>query len=171
MTTTLEYFNDEDKERVKERFNKNFKKSFEQAKEGKLSLSKITKRLNEIGDDRLKYQAIELCLDVMAADGIADEGELEAIRKICDSLELDFDEVQKLKDVRLKDLKMRVTEDTSLEELIGIQPDWDNDKIKKHIRNEFKKWNSRLTSSKNEDERNNAQEKLNLIAELRKKYG
>ncbi len=171
MTTTLEYFNDEDKERVKERFNKNFKKSFEQAKEGKLSLSKITKRLNEIGDDRLKYQAIELCLDVMAADGIADEGELEAIRKICDSLELDFDEVQKLKDVRLKDLKMRVTEGTSLEELIGIKPDWDNDKIKKHIRNEFKKWNSRLTSSKNEDERNNAQEKLNLIAELRKRYG
>ena len=71
----------------------------------------------------------------------------------------------------LKDLKMRVTEDTSLEELVGIQPNWDNDQIKKHIRNEFKKWNSRLTSSKNEDERNNAQEKLNLIAELRKKYG
>jgi len=171
MTTTLEYFVDEDKERVKKRFNKTFKESFEQAKEGKLSLSNITKRFNEIGDDRLKYQAIELCLDVMAADGIADEGELEAIRNICNSLELDFDEVQKLKDVRLKDLKMRITEDTSLEELIGIQPDWDNVQIKKHIRNEFKKWNSRLTSSKNEDERNNAQEKLNLIAELRKKYG
>ena len=170
MTTALEYFNDEDKEKVKERFNKTFKKSFEQAKEGKLSLSKITKRFNEIGDDRLKYQAIELCLDVMAADGIADEGELEAIRKICNSLELDFDEVQKLKDVRLKDLKMRVTEGTSLEELVGIQPNWDNDQIKKHIRNEFKKWNSRLTSSKNEGEKNNAQEKLNLIAELRKKY-
>jgi len=170
MTTTLEYFEDEDEERVKERFNKTFKKSFEQAKEGKLSLSNITKRFNEIGDDRLKYQAIELCLDVMAADGIADEGELEAIRKICNSLELDFDEVQKLKDVRLKDLKMRVTEGTSLEELVGIQPNWDNDQIKKHIRSEFKKWNSRLTSSKNEGEKNNVQEKLNLIAELRKKY-
>ena len=107
----------------------------------------------------------------MAADGIADEGELEDIRKICKSLDLDFDEVQKLKDVRMKDLKMRVTADTSLEEMIGIQADWDEDKIKKHLRNEFKKWNSRLTSSKNEEERNSSQEKLNLIAELRKKYG
>ena len=55
--------------------------------------------------------------------------------------------------------------------MIGIEADWDEDKIKKHLRNEFKKWNSRLTSSKNEEERNSSQEKLNLIAELRKKYG
>ena len=75
------------------------------------------------------------------------------IRKICDSLELEYDVVQKFKDVRMKDLKMRVTADTSLEEMIGIQAEWDEDKIKKHLRNEFKKWNSRLTSSKNEEER------------------
>ena len=64
--------------------------------------------MNEIADDRMKYQSIEFCLDIMAADGIADEGELEAVRKISESLGLDFDEVQKLKDLRLKDLKMSI---------------------------------------------------------------
>ena len=171
MVKILESYDGEEKDSLKKLFNETFKDAYEEANKGKLSLSKITKRFNEIGNDQLKYQGIELCLDVMAADGIADEGELEAIRKICKSLDLDFDEVQKLKDVRMKDLKMRVTADTSLEEMIGIQADWDEDKIKKHLRNEFKKWNSRLTSSKNEEERNSSQEKLDLIAELRKKYG
>ena len=170
MIKILESYDGEEKESLKKRFNETFKESHKQAKTGDLSLSKIAKRFNEIGNDQLKYQAIELCLDVMAADGVADEGELQDIRKICDSLELDYDVVQKLKDVRMKDLKMRVTSDTSLEELIGIKPEWDKEQIKKHLRNEFSKWNSRLTSAKNLSERESAKEKLEIIAELRKKH-
>ena len=106
----------------------------------------------------------------MAADGIADEGELEDIRKICDYLDLDLDVVQKLKDARMKDVKMRVTSDTSLEELIGIQPEWDKEQIKRFLKDEFKKWNSRIASANSPDERESTQEKLDLIAELREKY-
>ena len=170
MVKILESYDGEEKESLKKRFNETFKESHKQAKTGDLSVSKIAKRFNEIGNDQLKYQAIELCLDVMAADGVADEGELQDIRKICDSLELDYDVVQKLKDVRMKDLKMRVKSDTRLEELIGIKPEWDKEQIKKHLRNEFSKWNSRLTSAKDLHERESAKEKLEIIAELRKKY-
>ena len=65
---------------------------------------------------------------------------------------------------------MRVTSDTSLEELVGIQPEWDKEQINKHLRSEFKKWTSRLTSATNQDERDNAQEKIDIIGDLRKKY-
>jgi len=170
MVKILDSYGGEDKESLKKRFNETFKESHGKAKTGNLSLSKITNRINEIGNDQLKYQAIELCLDVMAADGIADEGELQDIRKICDYLKLDLDVVQKLKDVRLKDVKMRVTSDASLEELIGIQPEWDKEQINKYLRKEFKKWNSRIASANNPDERESTQEKLDIIAELRKKY-
>ena len=170
MVKILESYDGEEKASLKKRFNETFKESHKQAKTGDLSLSKIAKRFNEIGNDQLKYQAIELCLDVMAADGIADEGELQDIRQICDSLELDYDVVQKLKDVRLKDVKMRVTSDTSLEELIGIQPEWDKEQINKHLRDEFSKWTSRLSSTIDQDEKDNAQEKIEIIADLRKKY-
>ena len=170
MVKILESYDGEEKESLKKRFNETFKESHKQAKTGDISLSKIAKRFNEIGNDQLKYQAIELCLDVMAADGIADEGELEDIRKICDYLKLDLDVVQKLKDVRMKDVKMRVTSDASLEELIGIQPEWDKEQIKRFLKDEFKKWNSRIASAKSSNERESTQEKLYLIAELRKKY-
>ena len=160
----------EREEGLKKRFNETFKESYGKAKTGNLTLAKITNRINEIANDQLKYQAIELCLDVMAADGIADEGELEDIRKICDYLDLDLDVVQKLKDARMKDVKMRVTSDTSLEELIGIQPERDKEQIKRFLKDEFKKWNSRIASANSPDERESTQEKLDLIAELREKY-
>ena len=163
-------YEDEKRNEIKDLLNNTYKESYRLAKQGKLSISKITKRLNEIADDPMKYETIELCLDVMAADGIADAGELEAVRKISNSLDLDFDEVQKLKDSRIKDLKMQATKDTDLKELIGIQPDWNNEQVNKHLRTEFKKWNNRFTSSKNESERESAKEKLNIIAQLRKEY-
>jgi len=170
MIKTLKNYESEKKENLRVKFNKTFKQANSEAKEGKLSISRITSRLNEIADDRMKYQSIEFCLDIMAADGIADEGELEAVRKISESLGLDFDEVQKLKDLRLKDLKMSINEDTSLEELIGIKPSFSKEETCKHLRNEFKKWNSRLTGTDDLNVRQNAQQKLDIIAELNSKY-
>ena len=106
----------------------------------------------------------------MDHERIGAEGALAEIGKIWDKLDLDLDVVQKLKDARMKDVKMRVTSDTSLEELIGIQPEWDKEQIKRFLKDEFKKWNSRMASANSHDERESTQEKLDLIAELREKY-
>ena len=59
-------------EALKQLYNTSLKEGYQDAKYGKLSLSELTDRLNEIGDKKSKYEAIELCLDVMAADGVAD---------------------------------------------------------------------------------------------------
>ena len=59
----------------------------------------------------------------------------------------------------------------SLEETLGIKPDWPVDKIKKHLREEFQKWNGRINVVEDAQERENIQRRLDDIAQLRKKYG
>ena len=60
--------------------------------------------------------------------------------------------------------------ESSIEETLGIDVSWSNEKIKGYLRDEFQKWNGRLNVVKDEKERDNIQKKLNDIAELRKKY-
>ena len=39
--------------------------------------------MNNIDEDIYKYEAIELCFDVMAADGVADPEELKSYKAAC----------------------------------------------------------------------------------------
>lgn len=71
------------------------------------------------------YEALELCIDVMAADGIADIDELHILRKIGDASGIDAKEIQKLRDQKIVDLEIRNQEQTPIEELMGIDADWD----------------------------------------------
>ena len=59
----------------------------------------------------------------------------------------------------------------SIEEILGIDSSWSKDKIKTHLTNEFQKWNNRISSLPDGDEKENAQSMLNKIAELRRKNG
>ena len=57
-----------------------------------------------------------------------------------------------------------------MESVLGINPDWNKEKIKTHLNKEFKKWNSRYQNLSEGKERENAQFMLDCIAEARKKY-
>lgn len=94
------------REQLKKVYNKAFKTAYEEAQKGSVSISGITGKLNEIANKAQKYEAVDLCLDVMAADGVADETELVAIKNISESLNLDFNEIQKMKDQRLIKLSL-----------------------------------------------------------------
>ena len=96
------------------------REAYGQAKDGNLSLSALTARLNEIGEKKLKYDAIELCFDVMAADGVADEAELNTIRGIAESLELDYDEITKLRDQKLVELDAVTEQQASIESILDL---------------------------------------------------
>lgn len=72
-----------------------------QASEGRLSLEDTTARINAIADLPMKYEAIGLCLDVMAADGVAERAELSTIRELAGALDLDFDTYERLKNRRV----------------------------------------------------------------------
>ena len=61
-------------------------------------------------------------------------------------------------------------EQASIETILNIEPNWSNEKIKKQLAVEFAKWNNRLNTLAEGQERENAQKMLDLIAEGRKKY-
>ncbi|MFV0431121.1 MAG: hypothetical protein ACK5MJ_02955, partial [Alphaproteobacteria bacterium] len=111
-----------------------------------------------------------LCFEVMAADGVADDSEMKVIRNIADALELDMDEVSKIRDKKIIHLSPDVSGQASIETILNIDPKWSNDKIKQHLRQEFQKWNNRLNTLEEGEERENAQHMLDMIADARKKY-
>jgi len=164
-------FDDDKQERLKQVYNDAMKDAHAAWKSGDLSLSDLTAELNEIADRTSKYETIELCFDVMAADGIADAEELKVIRKVSEALDLDFDEIDKMRDQKIVGLETNIGTQASIEDILGIEAEWDDDTIKSHLRTEFQKWNDRLNTLNEGDERDNAQQMLDLIADARKKYG
>jgi ABC-type proline/glycine betaine transport system substrate-binding protein len=128
----------------------------------------LTEKLNEIAEKSTKYETVELCFDVMAADGVLHAEEMRVIRKVAEALDLDLDEIEKMQDQKIISIK---SHEGPLEETLGIEPDWGTERIKKHLRDEFQKWNNRLNTLPEGEERDNAQRMLDLISEARTKYG
>lgn len=168
---TISLYKGDRKEKLKKLYNNAIKSGHDLAVSGKLSLAKLTKRLHEINEQKTKYDTLELCYEVMAADGVAEDKELKVIRRIADTLKLDLEEVNKMRDKSLINLKEGATKKSSLEELLGIDASWDKKKINAHLLKEFTKWNNRLITLSEGKERQNAQKMLENIADLRKKYG
>lgn len=155
-------------EEVKTRLNKAFKEAFEESTGGNKDITNICEAINNLGNNSYKYAAIELCYDVVAADKVIDESEAILINKISELLNLDQDEVEKIKDRKLIDLDTTKEQSAgSLEALLGINQDMSEVEINSHLRKEFKKWNSRLNTLEEGEERENAQKMLDLISNYR----
>ena len=164
-------FTGEEYENRKNTFNNAFKEAHGLASTSDLALSDLVDRLAEINDKKAKYDAVELCLDVMAADGVADPEEMRVIRKVAEALELDANEIENMRQAVTLNLSAELTTQAGLEALVGIEADWPDEQKRKHLRAEYQKWSNRINSLSEGDEKNNAQSMLNNIAELRKKYG
>lgn len=164
-------FSDEKSKELKKLFNDALKEGFAQAQSGNLSLSPLVERLSEIGEKKTKYDAMELAFDVMAADGVADPEEMAVIRNVAKALDLDMEEIEKMRESVTLDLSTNLTSEDGLESLVGIEANWSDDQKKKHLRSEFQKWSNRLNSLPEGEERESAQSMLDNIASLRKKYG
>ena len=62
------------------------------------------------------------------------------------------------------------TSQDGMNEALGIDPSWSKEKIRKHLRSEFKKWNSRINNLSDKTERANAQSRLDMISKARELY-
>ena len=140
------------------------------ALEGRLTLSSLTRRLNEIGERASKYEAIELCCEIMAADGVVVKEEIGTIRNIAQALGLDANEVEKMHELAVMTIAPSAKMHISVEEELGIDTSQSKEQIRKHLRREFQKWNNRLTALPAGEKRDFAQRKLDEIAEARKRY-
>jgi len=117
-----------------------------------------------------EYEAVELAHEVMAADGVVHAEEMKVIHKVADVLGIDADELESMRDQHIVGLDLSLDK-SDLESSLGIDVSWSNDKKLKHLRQEYQKWNNRLNTLSEGNERESAQQKLDLIAKARKKYG
>jgi tellurite resistance protein len=159
-----------DQAELKKSFNDAFTESYKKGKNGLIDLSTVTARLSKIGDKKSKFDALELCHAVMGADGEIAATEMQFINKIARELDISSEALNSMKDSVIVNTGNLNNDNASVKVILGIDPSWDEDRIKIHLRKEFQKWNNRLNTLPAGKERDNAQAMLDSIAEARKKY-
>jgi len=170
MTRKVSQEDSSEREEYKKIYNSAFRLGYKLIKEGTLTVNQIISEINEFDNESSKYEALELCYRIIGADGEGDAKEFELINKISSLLKLDNAEVERLRDLTLMNLKIDIQADVSIEEILGINTTWDNEKIKKYLIKEFSKWNNRLNSAAEGDEKEQIQQRIDMISEARKKY-
>tara|TARA_B100000795_G_C22800845_1_gene441844 strand:- start:561 stop:1712 length:1152 start_codon:yes stop_codon:yes gene_type:complete len=135
-----------------------------------IKIDPIIKAFNLVATKADKFTALELCLDVMAADGVAEKGELLLLKKLASDMHIEYEEISRLKDKRMMSLDSTAANSGDKESIIGLNESLSNLEKLKFIRKEFMKWNGRLHSLKTDKEKENAQKMLAILGDLRRKY-
>jgi tellurite resistance protein len=167
---TIAPFGEEKQQELKDLYNEAMRAAYRAASDGSLTLSDSTSRLKEIGDEAQKIEAVELAYLVMNADGRIESSEVEVIRKVTQSLGLSAETIEGIKDKAIIGLDSDIPVKGGVDEILGIDPSWDQGQINRHLRTEFQKWNGRLNSLPAGAARDKAQDMLSRIGEARKKY-
>ena len=109
--------------------------------------------------------AFDLCCRVAKASGGSMEDSFALLRDGALAMGVGPDEFSRLMSTYLGDMVASADE-----ELVGLDPDWDKERILKFLREQFGKWNARSGSERDPAERRNIAIRLNAIAKLRQKY-
>ena len=162
-------------EKTKKKINESIEDGLSYTNVSTTQISSLCKYIKNIeGYHSTKMEILELCLDVMAADDIADDKELELIEKISNKIGIDYDEFVKVREKRMIGLKTMSKDEekdiSSMERTIGIKSSWSKSEKVNHCKKEFRKWNSRLGALNEKQKQENAQKILDMIGELLEHY-
>lgn len=168
VKTRLTGYNESVRNENKQLLNDYIKDGFNQVKNDEIDIHSILDEIHDIASDGEKYELYELCLKVASSDGKAEQEELDLLDDITDYLDLDRVKLQSMLE---KELPVNIYTNSidDKESLIGITIDMDNKQIKKHLVKEYSKWSARV-AHKDEKIRNQAEEMIQIIVDLRKKY-
>ena len=166
MAKNIEFYTGDKQQEMRERFNTALRQAYSDASAGSLSFSPLCERLKDIGDKKSKFDTIELCMDVMAADGVADPEELKTIKSIAEIIEFDLSEMDRMKEERIVNTNI-VAGSEDAQHILGIDDSWSKREKLTHIRLQFQKWNNRMTALSDGEERENAQRMLDMIAKVK----
>jgi hypothetical protein len=164
----LELLRPEYHDKRKQEFNEVVKQAYAAAKAGKAGASGIIDRLKEVGDASARMEAVELCLDILSADGQAADAELKAVNAIAQRLDVDIEQFEQQKDKRLVDLAGGLDGEGDYYALLNIDRKWGRDQIKTHLNRLYGRWNARAESLADPEERAQAERMLEVIATARK---
>lgn len=116
-----------------------------------------------------RMEALALCVRVIASDGVLHEKEMRLVEKLADLLQIDRSIMQALFDKQFANSGIVVSPD-NLEAIVRIDPSWDKDKIRRHLAEQFMKWNSRAPAAKTVEDQARIRAMLDAIAKLKHKY-
>jgi uncharacterized tellurite resistance protein B-like protein len=119
--------------------------------------------LAQLTEPEDRYEYLDLCLRVAAADGKAAAEELKVVDRIAERLGVDMKEYRVMAD---KIVPVTMHEETDVDRLLGITPEMTPDEIRAHLRAEYRKWNGRVTHAE-PGVREQAAKMLDLIAQRR----
>ena len=158
---------DHQKER-KQLYNTAMKEAYADAISGKLSLSQLLASLNRIASKPVKLEIIELCFAVMAADEIPKQVELDAIKRITEGLNLDYEEILKIHEPTISGkLNWANPASGTIESYLGIQPEWSIDRKKQLLGQAYHERVHRLNTVPEGPQRKQIQHELDRIGKAR----
>ena len=131
-----------------------------------ISIYETCCELAEIAPLAERYDILELCLDVVGANGIACEEHLNLLKKLTVWLEVDQGRFRSMMEQFLP-AEMHEVEDVEI--ILGITREMTNDMARKCINKEYRKWNARVTNSDSQIKAQ-ANHMLQFIARTRNEY-
>ena len=161
---------DEDKaDEKKKHFSSFIKKTYTEAKNKKVSISKLVSEFNDKASKGQKYLAIELMLNVASSDDKLAAEEEKFINKIAKTTGIDLKTFKEMKNKIVAKVGSLDLSEKPSEESFGISEDMDDKEKCKILRKEYTKWNSQ-TTQKDPKRKKRAKEMVKIIAGLRKQY-
>lgn len=158
---------EEEKSGEKRRLNGLVTAAYQKATTGELNMQAMCGELKEISDPAARYDALELCLHVAAADGRAEEEELKTIRQLGEWMQISLDRLRSMEE-KILPVSMHVG-NADDESLLGLTAAMSPEEVRKHLNREYRKWNS-LASHSDPTKREQAKEMLSRIATARRKH-
>jgi tellurite resistance protein len=155
------------REEAKSLLNNSIRNAIQDGAETRLKIQDEVRVLEGMSTTPDRYSAMELCLDVMAADGEADQSELEVLSRVSDALGLDFERFRAMKDKRMMEVADVEISGSDIWTMLDIKPGWSDAEKKKHLNKMYMRWNSRAEALEDGAERDKAHQMLDLIAEAR----
>ena len=167
MKRKLSGYSGKTHDRVRDDMNQAFKSAHLDVTTQSSSYSSLTSELVNCGSRVANIECVDLIYAIISADSSVTSEQLSVVKIIGEVLGVDRDEVEKIADRALAGATLKIEENTDLNELLGIEPSWSADEVRRYLRTEFQKWNNRLSTLNEGPERESAQNRLELIARAR----
>jgi len=135
---------------------------------GILLIDNCLTQLNNVGSENALLSAVELCSEIVVANGDVDKHAMQLFYKIVSGLNISEEQGKLFLDKKNSTgaTKIESRRNPAYEKLLGLTKDMPLAEIKKKLTDEFRKWNSRAAHS-DAGLRARAEEMLLLIGEAR----
>ncbi len=160
----------EEEQEAKDRINGYIKSAHKSAKNNTINIDRVLKKINKEFTLNEKNFLFEECLYIAAADGVTHENEIDFLKYLIETTYLNRSKSKYLMEKILPiNINGKERANRELEESLGITSNMSKHTISSILKREYKNWNQRVGLS-DLIKREEAEQMLYKIAELRKKY-